>query len=70
MFMNVFLPVFFALVRGSSSKEACSRCNIALAAGISASGVRHRRFDEHALLAHDPAYKQSFKKPAIEGGYS
>jgi hypothetical protein len=35
----------------SSSKGARSRCNIALAAGVSASGVRHRRFDEQALLA-------------------
>ena len=41
--------------------DARSRCNIALAAGVSASGVRRCRFDEHALLAHDPAHKHSFK---------
>jgi hypothetical protein len=44
-----------------SSKDARSRCNIAPAAGVSASGERRLGFDEHALLAHDPAHKHSFK---------
>jgi nicotinamidase-related amidase len=41
--------------------DARSRCNIALAAGVSASGVRRCRFDEHALLAHDLAHKHSLR---------
>jgi hypothetical protein len=41
-------------------------CNIALVAGVSASGVRRCRFDEHALLAHDPAHKHSVQKRAIQ----
>jgi hypothetical protein len=60
MFMKLFLPVFSLLQRGSV-ENARSRCNIALAAGVSASGERRCRFDEHALLAHDPAHKHSFK---------
>jgi hypothetical protein len=61
MFINLFLPVFSLLQCGSPSKDARSRCNIALAAGVSASGVRRRRFDQHALLAHDLAHKHPFK---------
>src|SRR5689334_7665750 len=53
------------LQRAFPSMDARSRCNIALAAGVSASGVRRCRFDEYALLAHDPAHKHPFKKPAI-----
>jgi hypothetical protein len=60
MFIKLFLPVFSLLQRGSVEK-ARSRCNIALAAGVSASGERRCRFDEHPLLAHDPARKHSFK---------
>jgi hypothetical protein len=35
--------------------------NIAPSIGVSASGVRHCRFDEPALLAHDLAHKHPFK---------
>jgi len=51
------------------SMDARSICNIALVAGVSASGVRRRRFDEHALLAHDPVHKHSLKV-GHPGGYS
>jgi hypothetical protein len=69
MFIKLFLPVFSLLPRGPRQGRP-SRCNIALATGVSASGVRRCRFDERALLAHDPAHKHSFKKPATEGEYS
>jgi hypothetical protein len=60
MFIELFLPVFSFLQRGPV-ENARSYCNIALAAGVSASGEPRCRFDEHALLAHDPVYKHSFK---------
>jgi hypothetical protein len=66
MFIKLFLPVFSLLRRAPSSMDARSPCNIALVAGVSASGVRRCRFDEHALLAHDPAYKHSVQKRAIQ----
>jgi hypothetical protein len=55
--MKRFLPILFA-----ASKFALRYArNIAPSTGVSASGVRHRRFDEQALLAHDLAHKHSFK---------
>jgi hypothetical protein len=69
------LDIHEAVPSGSSvfsQRQNCCSCprNIALSTRVSASGVRRCRFDERALLAHDPAHKHSFKKPAIEGEYS
>jgi len=60
---------FLVIAARASSMDARSRCNIALAAGVSASGVRRCRFDEQASLAHDPAYKDRSKIGHL-GGYS
>jgi hypothetical protein len=60
---------FLVIAARASSMDARSRCNIALGAGVSASGVRRCRFDEQALLAHDPAHKDR-SKIGHPGGYS
>jgi hypothetical protein len=66
MFIKRFLPVFYLFAAAPLSMDTRSICNIALVAGVSASGVRRCRFDEHALLAHDPAHKHSVQKRAIQ----